>query len=151
LTRAAGNGDALSLAAREGDAPLSDHRVVAFGEGEDLVVYTGYPGGVLDLRLCGLRVAEGDVLPHRLGEQKRLLRHHPHASPELPEVQLPDVYPAYQDRTFVRVVEARDKGEQRGLTAPRRPDHGHRLAGLDLEGDAVQDGLSIAVREVDPP
>ena len=63
----------LALAAREGDAALADHGVVAVGKLLDELVRLGQPRDPLDLRVVEVGHAEGDVLPHAGGEQERIL------------------------------------------------------------------------------
>src|SRR5690606_27685316 len=67
-------GDPLALPARKGDATLADNGVVAVGELGDVFGEAGAPGRGLELRLGQPRTAERDVVAHRHGEKKRLLR-----------------------------------------------------------------------------
>ena len=66
--------DSLPLAARERDAALADHRVVALGQALDELVRLREPRDALDLGVGQLRQAERDVVPHRGGEEERILR-----------------------------------------------------------------------------
>ena len=66
--------DPLPLPARERDAALADHRVVALRQPLDELVRLREPRDALDLRVRQLRQAERDVLAHRGGEEERVLR-----------------------------------------------------------------------------
>src|SRR3712207_8714473 len=51
------------------------------------------------------RPAEGDVGPHRVGEQEAVLEHHAHGRPQLVDGQVPDVAPAHPHGAGRDVVE----------------------------------------------
>ena len=70
-----GQGDALALATREGQASLPDDGVVPPRGALDELVGFGGPRRRLDLLVGGVRAAVGDVGPHRVGEEEALLEH----------------------------------------------------------------------------
>ena len=82
-----------------------------------------------------VRLAVGDVLPDRRVEQLRVLQHEPDLPAQRPDREVPDVDAVDGDRAGVRVVEARDQADERGLAAAARPDQPDELTGLDDEGD----------------
>ena len=86
-----GDGDPLPLAAGEGVAPLADHRVVAVGQVGDELVGAGRLGRGLDLVEGGRRLAVGDVVAHRHGEQEGLVEHHADVGPQAGQGQIPHV------------------------------------------------------------
>ena len=69
-----GDRDALLLPAGEAEAALADDGVVALGQRRDDVVDLGGAGGLLDLRVGGVRPREAQVLAHRRVEEVGLLR-----------------------------------------------------------------------------
>ncbi|CAN3962300.1 DNA-directed RNA polymerase subunit omega, partial [Dysosmobacter welbionis] len=62
LQNGAGNGDPLLLAAGEGGAALSHHRMIAVGQRHDKVVALGAPGRLHHLLVSGVGIAEFDVV-----------------------------------------------------------------------------------------
>ena len=46
--------------------------------------------------------------------------------------------PSKANRAGHRIVEAQKQGEERALAGTRGADEGHRLAGTDMEGEAIQ-------------
>ena len=71
----AGDGDALPLAAGEGDAPLAHLSVVALRQRHDEIVGLGRFGRRNHLFLAGIGPAVGDVLANRGGKEQRVLQH----------------------------------------------------------------------------
>ena len=73
----AGEGDALALAAGEGEALFADDGVVAVGQGGDEAVGLGGAGGGEHRRSSrGVGAAVGDVGAHGVGEQEAVLGDH---------------------------------------------------------------------------
>ena len=72
--------DPLPLSAREREAALAEHRLVALGQALDEFRGTGEPGGAADLLLVGARNREADVAADGVPEQERLLEHEPDAA-----------------------------------------------------------------------
>ena len=77
-----GQGDALALTAGEGEPALADAGVVALGEVPDELVGLGGRGGGPHLGVGRVGGAVGDVGAHRVGEEERLLEHHPDGAPQ---------------------------------------------------------------------
>ena len=69
--------DALALAAREPDAPVADQGLVALPHLLDEAIGVRGARGAVDRVGLGVRDAIGDVVPHRVVEEDRLLRHPP--------------------------------------------------------------------------
>jgi hypothetical protein len=70
-----GNGEALLLSAREGNAPRADVGVIPFREGDNKVVNGGIAAGLVKLFVCcrGRVDTEQDVLSDRALEQSGFL------------------------------------------------------------------------------
>jgi hypothetical protein len=102
------------------------------------------------LVLGGVRPAQGQVFPHRHGEEGGLLEHDPdplaqRVQPDVPDVPTVDGDPAGGD-----VVEPGHQGQQAGLAAAGGTDDGQRLTGLDGQLDAAQHRRSLRVSEPHP-
>ena len=73
------DGEALTLPTREGEAVLTEERLVPVGQGTDEVVGTGQPRSTLHLVavdvVAALPCRERQVLPHGVAEEERLLEH----------------------------------------------------------------------------
>ena len=149
----AGERHALALAARERQAPLADAGVVALGQVVDEPVGLRGGRGGADLLLGGVRAAVGDVGPHGVGEEERLLEHHADRAAQGVEAQLAHVdglaRRADAQRAALHVVEARGEQRDRRLARARGADERHRLAGRDLERQPVEHGLAARVAEPD--
>ena len=74
LEDGAGDGDALLLAARQFQAALAHHGVIAHRQLHDELVDLGQARRFLDLGLVGADAAIGDVVLDRVVEQHRVLR-----------------------------------------------------------------------------
>ena len=78
-------------------------------------------------------MAQGQVGPHGVGEQERLLENRGHY-PRCPvRAQVRDVHASEQHTPGGGLDEAAEQGDHRALTRPGGTDHGNRLARLDLE------------------
>ena len=73
-----GNGNALTLSARQRITPFSDHRIVAQRLFADEAIGMSGPGRSLDLGVGGPRTPHADVGPDRVVEEHRILTHHRH-------------------------------------------------------------------------
>ena len=76
LQNGAGNGDPLLLAAGEGGAALSHHRMIAVGQRHDKVVALGAPGRLHHLLVSGVGIAEFDVVLNGVVEEIHILEDH---------------------------------------------------------------------------
>ena len=137
------DGDPLLLAAGEVRAALFDVGVVPFGERHDEVVGLGRFGRRDDLLVAGAGDAVADVVPHRPGEEDRLLRHDPDLGQERVLPEPADIDPVEQDPPGGDVVEARHEVDQRRFSRAGRPQEGHGLARLDGQVDPLQDGFGV--------
>ena len=135
----AGDRDALALAARERQAALADHGVVALRQRRDEVVRLRAARRLLDLGVARIRPREGDVVAHRGGEQERVLRDRRDRAPQLAQVELAHVDAVDEHAPCLHVVEARDQRCQRRLARAGAPDQRERAALGDVEIDLVQD------------
>jgi len=150
LEECARDGDALPLAAGQGDPPLADHGVVAVVEVDDRVVDAGRARRAHDLLLARPAEADLDVGPQGLREQEGLLQDDadPVAHPRA--LQGGELEPVEADRAVLVVVQTQEQVDDRGLPRARRSEQGEGLAGADVEGDVPQDLLAVAVREAKP-
>ena len=133
----AGDGDALALPAREADAALADHRRVALRQAGDEAVRVGRPRRRLDLGVARVRLAEADVLRRRAVEEIGVLIDHAEPGAEPRALQRAQVAAAEQDAASLRVVEAQQQAQDRGLAGAARADDADPLPRLDLEGEPV--------------
>ena len=62
---------------------------------------------------------------------------------------LPDVDAVDQDLTLLELVVAADEGQDRALAGAGRANEGRRLAGVNVEGDALQHPLAGDIAEPD--
>ncbi len=136
----AGEGDALALAAGEGEAVLADGGVVPVGQVGDEAVRLGGAGGPLDLLLGGVGDAVRDVGADGVGEQEAVLGDQPDRRAQGRLGQLADVAATDEDGPVGHVVEAGHQKGERGLAAAGRADDGDGLAGFDGEREPVEDG-----------
>ncbi|KAJ0160181.1 hypothetical protein CTA2_8415 [Colletotrichum tanaceti] len=137
----AGDGQALPLAAGETGGRGPALGVVALGQGGDDVVDVGQPAGLLDLGLGGLGVgggAEADVEADAAVEQGRVLRHDGDGVPEGGR-QVGDVVAVDEHLALRGGVEALDEVHDGGLAGARGAHQAAELAGLQGEGDVVED------------
>ena len=146
-----GDGQPLLLAARQPVAPLSDHRVVAVGQGRDHVVDAGGAAGLHqpDVRGAGPGVAQ--VGGHRVVEQVRVLGDGADGGPQRRLGEVAHVGAVDQHSALRHVIQAGHQRHQRGLARARRTDHRHHPARVDVQIDAGQhlDGPRSAVVGVD--
>src|ERR1017187_7511151 len=75
LEQRARDGETLALSAGEFDAAVANHGLVSFREARDEFAGQGGLGGGVDGFLRNAFAAIGDVVGHRVVEQKRVLRH----------------------------------------------------------------------------
>lgn len=87
-------------------------------------------GGPPDLLVGRARPAAGDVLPDAAAEDAGAQRQQCDRLPQPVERQVPEVGAVQPDQPRVRVVEAHQQREQRGLAGAARPGDRHHLAGM---------------------
>ncbi len=144
-----GQGDALALAAGEGQALLADLGVVPGGQGPHEPVGLGGAGGGLDLLVGGARVPVGDVGADGVGEEEGVLGDEADRAAQGRVGQLADVVSADAHGAAVGVVEARHQQRDGGLPAAGGADDGDGLALRHGEREPVEDGPLGVVAEVD--
>ena len=103
----------------------------------------------LHRRAVGAGAAVGDVVFDGVVEEHRVLRDDADRLAQALLGDAADVLAVDRDAPGVDVVEAKEQARQRALARARRPDHGDRLAGRDLEAHAVQDLAVAVVAEAD--
>ncbi len=145
----AGEGDALALAAGEGEPLLADLGVVPGGQGVDESFRLGGAGGGADLLLAGLGVPVGDVGADGVGEEERILGHQSDGGAQRVVGQLAHVVAADADGAAVGVVEAGQEERDGGLAGAGGADDGDGLALGDGQGEPVEDGPLGVVAEDD--
>ncbi len=136
----AGDGGALLLPARKGDAALADHGLVAFGKTCDIARQPGDFGGAADLLRGGRFHAEGDVLRDGGAEQESLLRHEADLPAQFAGVEFAHVHAVHQHRAGGGIHQARHQADQRALARPGVAHHRDGGAGGNAQIDAVQGG-----------
>ncbi len=123
------DGQALLLTAGEPVTTLADHRVVAVGQGGDVVVYLGRPGRRDQLLVGGVRLGEAEVLGDGGVEEVRLLGDHADRPGEGVEVEVAHVHPVEGDAAAGHVVEPGHQVAERGLAGAGRADDRETAAG----------------------
>ena len=144
--------ETLALAAGERESLFTDDRVDPVGQ---VVDEPGLRHGErLAQHRLGLGAAEHEVLPAEqhvladgLREQRRVLEGHADVRAQLPERQITHVDAVDRDPPAGDVVQPPRQRRQRGLARPGQSHQGHRLAGDEVEVDAVQQ-VALAVRGI---
>ena len=95
----------------------------------------GAAGGVLELGLGGVRLADQQVLADRAVEQAGLLEHDGHGVAQRGQGDVAHVRAVDQDAAGVGVAQALEEGQRRGLARAGGADQGHGAAGLGGEGE----------------
>ena len=90
-----------------------------------------------DLFKACIRLAVGNVFPHGTGPQPCILQHHAVAAAQGSAGHIPDVGAGHLDGTAVHIIEAHEQVDEGGLAAAGRADDGNALAGLYVEGKAL--------------
>ena len=139
-----GQGDTLLLAAREPVAPLADDGVEAVGQLADQVPDLGLGQRVQDVGLARLGTGVHEVGPQRVVEEVGVLGHHADHVAHRGHGGVPHVDAAEAHRPRRHVVEARHQVRDGRLARPRRAHQRHHVAGLDGEGDVVEDLAALA-------
>ena len=104
--------------------------------------------GVDDLLVRRVRLAEGDVLADRAGEEEALLRHDPELAAQRLLRDVVEVVPVDRDPARARVVEAREQLRDRRLARAGVADERDRRARRNVERDAVEHlGAFVPVAE----
>src|SRR5215217_4759774 len=139
--------DPLSLAAREGVAPLADDGLVPIFELHYEVVGVGRFGGLDNLLRGGVQLAIGDVLLDGGAEEDRVLEDDPDLLAQGLELVVLYVSPIDPDGAASGFVQAEDQADEGRLAGSRSADQRHPLAGKDVKDDAFEDLVVISVIE----
>lgn len=86
-------------------------------------------GGIQDGLVAGPRPGIANVVPHRAGEEERLLGHQPDLLPVLPQVQCAHIAAVHQQVAPLELVEAGDEVGNAAFAGPGMPHQGHGLPG----------------------
>ena len=133
-----GDRDALALPARQRQAALADHGVVAVRERADEVVRLRAAGRLLDLGVARIGSRERDVVAHRGREQERVLRDRRDRAPQRTWLELAHVDAVDDHPPGLHVVQPRDQRGQRRLARAGRADQRERATRRQVEIDAVE-------------
>ena len=154
LEQRAGDGQALALPARQAHAALTDERRVAIGQLENELMRVGGAARRLQLLRCGPRPRDVQVVSDAAIKQVRVLRNHGDLASQHVDRQVAQVVSVEQHATLLRIDEAQQQVDQRGLARARRPDHTQAPARLQLErhvGESRASAAGIAKRHVVEP
>ena len=99
---------------------LVEHGVVALGQGAHEVVDVGGLGGGDDLLVGRARLAVGDVVADRAGEQPGVLQHHAERAAHLVAGEVAVVDAVEEDAPGVDLVEAHEQVDDGGLARAGR-------------------------------
>ncbi len=145
-----GNGHALLLTTRKRDASLANHRIVAIRQRRDVVMDPGCFRGRDDGLFSRFRPSIGNVLADGIGEEERVLQHHPYLTTQILERYLANVDAVHQDRSIGNVIEAWYERRDCALTRSGPSNERDALAGIDREGDVGQSVFGrVEVAEAD--
>ena len=134
-----GDGDALTLPARERVPPFADHRVVSLGEAIDETGRTGRLGGGHHLLHGGVGPAVSDVVPDRHREEEWLIENDADVAPQAGQGEVAHVVTIDLHRAVGGVVEASQHAGDARLPAARPPDQRHGLARVQVQVEVAQD------------
>jgi hypothetical protein len=129
----AGDAEQLLLALTDVAAVLCNDGIVALGQAADKAVGVGSLGGGNHLVHGGVRLAVGNVLPHRTGTQPGVLQHHAVAAAQGGAGHIPDIGAGHLDAAAVHIIEPHEQIDQGGLAAAGRAYDGDALAGLHIQ------------------
>ena len=135
----AGKGDALSLTAGQGRAALPQPGAQPVAERGDEAVGLGVAQRRPHL-VVGDVGAQGHVAADGVVEEERGLRHQRDRVGQRPAGQVAQVLAVDRDPPGIGVDQTGHQPGQGALAGGGRTDHGDRAAGLDVEGDALQQG-----------
>ena len=106
-------------------------------------------GGGDDLFFGGVRLAEGDSLPHSAVLDPGILQDHAVVFTQLMAGDLADIAILHRDATLVYVIEAHQKIDEGGLAATGGTYNGDPLTGFDVQVQVLNKLLLGGVREGD--
>ena len=139
-----GDGDALPLTARQADAALADHRVVALRQLDDESMRIGGTAGFFEFRQRCTRLANAQIVTDRAMEQVGVLVDDGDLATDLREAEVSQVAAADLHRAVGRVVEAQQEPDDGGLANAAGADETDPLARRDVEAEAFVRGAPAA-------
>ena len=128
-----GDGDALTLAPRQGVAAFAHHGVVALGQLLDETVCPRCSRRGFDIGDAGIGAPVGDVVPDRHREEKGVVEDHADVRPQALDGEVPDVVAVDGEGALGHVVETGDEPGHGGLARARPSHQGHRFARAQVE------------------
>src|SRR6202043_1518733 len=134
----AGDRKALTLPAREAHAFLAEKGSEAAWQGIKELGRMRRLGGGADLRLCGARSAEADILPRVGAEDHRILWHQADALAYLSRISSSQINAIDPHGSVLWVVKPQQQLENRRLTGARGADQRHRLAGRHGDRETLE-------------
>ena len=149
VEQGAGERDSLALAAGQVRAARADSGRVPVGQTCDEIVRARGPGGVDHARHVTLGRAERNVLRHGSPEDRIVLLHRADVAAQPRRIEHHRVHAVEQQAPFGRHVQLLDQAHERALAGAGGSDEADRLAGGDLQRDAVE-RVAIAARIAEP-
>ena len=134
----AGKVDQLLLAGGKRTAALLHRFVEAARQALDEVQRVHIKGGLAQVGVGDLLVAEADVSGDGSAEQERVLEDDGEVLAQREQIVLAQVDAVEQDLAGGHVVEAHHQAGEGGFPGAGVPHDGHRLAGFDDEGDVFE-------------
>src|SRR6185437_7417978 len=139
----AGDGNALSLSAREGRATLTDGRVISLKQLENEVVGAGELRHLDDLRHRGAGHVDGDVVANRAVEQEVLLQHDAHLPAQPHRIGLLQIDAVDENPTGFRDVEALEQFREGALTRAAAPNDANGGTGCNRARKVAQNFRTV--------
>ena len=120
-------------------AVLCNDGIVAIGQAADKAVGVGSLGGGDHLVHGGVRLAVGNVLPHRTGTQPCVLQYHAVAAAQGGAGHIPDIGAGHLDAAAVYIIEPHQQVDEGGLSTAGRAYDGDALAGLHIQREPLDE------------
>ena len=117
----------------------------------DEVVGIDIPADLHDFFVRNVLLPQDDVAADSTREEENVLQHLAEVTAEGGNLDFADVDAVDQNLALLELVVAADEGEDGALARAGRSDEGHGLAGLHMEGNALQHPLARDVAEPDVP
>ncbi len=133
-----GDAQPLDLPARQPDAALAHHLLVAQRQLGDEGVRVRHLRHFLDAPAVWAVVAAGNVLADGAREQQVGLHHVTHLGAIETGIDHVEVVAIHRHRSFARLVEAHQQLGQRGLAGAAAAHDGHHLARPHVEADVLE-------------
>src|SRR5271156_904015 len=139
------NRQPLSLSPAQARTFLANLRVVPLRHVEDEVMRERHSRRLLYLAHWNIRLAIRNVVPHRIVEQHRLLRHLADLLTQRSDRHIPQIMSINQNPSFIHIEESRNQIHQRRFSGTTRSDKRNHLAWLHRQIDAVQNLLRLSL------